>query len=74
MTINAHHSPEHFHTEHFPCREQACLDHKFVVFGSEQELRQHMAREHSENMTKWERRQAMTLTPDIQVSLGWLVG
>lgn len=58
---------EHFGTEHFPCREPACLEQKFVVFASEQELRQHMAREHSESMSKWERRQAMTLTPDIQV-------
>lgn len=58
---------EHFRREHFLCGHTQCLEQKFVVFGSEQELRQHNAREHAGTMTRAERRQAMTIPIDIQV-------
>lgn len=40
------------------------------MFASDKELQQHMAREHKDSMSKWERRQAMTLDVDIQVRGG----
>jgi hypothetical protein len=35
---------DHFQRDHFPCPHPACLEKKFVVFTSQQELKQHMAR------------------------------
>lgn len=32
-------------SDHFPCRQPACLEQKFVVFGSELDLRAHMIEE-----------------------------
>ena len=61
------HPAEHFRREHYLCGHQHCLDQKFVVFQSEQDLKQHNAREHSGTMTRAERRQAMTIPIDIQV-------
>ena len=58
---------EHFRREHFLCGHSQCLEQKFVVFASEQELKQHNAREHAGTMTRAERRQAMTIPIDIQV-------
>lgn len=43
------------------CTSQICLDKKFVVFASEQELKTHMAREHGADMTKAERKQALSV-------------
>lgn len=28
-------------SDHFPCRQEVCLEQKFVVFGSELDLRAH---------------------------------
>ncbi|KAJ3313006.1 protein disulfide isomerase (PDI) protein [Boothiomyces sp. JEL0838] len=43
---------EHFNEEHFPCREQRCIDQKFVVFGSDLDLQGHMLQEHADSRSK----------------------
>ena len=61
-------SAEHFRHEHYLCGHDSCLEKKFVVFQSEQELKQHTAREHAGGMSRAERRQALTIPIDISVS------
>lgn len=51
----------HFGTDHHMCMHQSCLDKKFVVFSTEHELKTHMAREHGGDMTKSEKKQALSL-------------
>ncbi|KAJ2798602.1 hypothetical protein H4R21_003861, partial [Coemansia helicoidea] len=38
---------EHFNADHFPCKQPACLERKFVVFESELDLQSHDLAEHS---------------------------
>ena len=52
---------------HHLCEDQTCLDKKFIVFPSEQELKQHVAREHGGNMSRAEKRQALTIPVNFQV-------
>ena len=52
---------DHFHREHFPCDQQDCLEKKFVVFATEQELKTHFAREHGHTLSRAERKAALTL-------------
>lgn len=59
---------EHFRHEHYLCGHDSCLEKNFVVFQSEQELKQHTAREHAGGMSRAERRQALTIPIDISVS------
>ena len=58
---------DHFRHEHYLCNHQLCLDRKFIVFMTEQELKQHAAREHGGDMSKAERRQALTIPINFQV-------
>ena len=58
---------EHFRHEHYLCGHDSCLEQKFIVFQSEQELKQHTAKEHSGGMSRAERRQALTIPIDITV-------
>ena len=58
---------EHFRREHYLCEHPGCLEQKFVVFASEESLRAHKAKEHGQEMSKAERRQAMTLPVAINV-------
>ena len=58
---------DHFRHEHYLCNHQTCLDRKFIVFMTEQELKQHAAREHGGDMSKAERRQALTIPINFQV-------
>lgn len=58
---------DHFRHEHYLCNHQLCLERKFIVFMSEQELKQHAAREHGGDMSKAERRQALTIPISFQV-------
>ena len=60
---------DHFRHEHYLCNHQTCLDRKFIVFMTEQELKQHAAREHGGDMSKAERRQALTIPINFQVPL-----
>ena len=63
---------DHFRHEHYLCNHQTCLDRKFIVFMTEQELKQHAAREHGGDMSKAERRQALTIPINFQVRCGVL--
>ena len=58
---------DHFRHEHYMCNHQLCLERKFIVFMTEQELKQHAAREHGGDMSKAERRQALTIPINFQV-------
>eukprot|EP00890_Picochlorum_soloecismus_P004624 jgi/Picsp_1/5162/NSC_02525-R1_protein len=51
----------HFRTEHYLCEHPSCLEQKFVVFRTEQELKTHSAKEHSQDMSKAELKQARSL-------------
>lgn len=52
---------KHFKDEHHICQNQECLDRKFVVFSTEQELKTHVVREHGGSMTKAEKKQALAV-------------
>ncbi|CCG80835.1 LIM domain and RING finger protein C1223.01 [Taphrina deformans PYCC 5710] len=42
---------QHFRRDHFKCPDQRCLDQKFVVFGSELDLKAHQLEAHPHGMT-----------------------
>ncbi|KAJ9095698.1 hypothetical protein QFC21_005570 [Naganishia friedmannii] len=48
----------HFNHAHHPCTEQICLEKKFVVFGSEVDLKAHMVNEHGAKMNSKDRHRA----------------
>lgn len=54
----------HFSAAHHACGEAACLERRFVVFGTPAELGAHMAGEHGEALSKAERRAALTIEID----------
>ncbi|KAL7422362.1 hypothetical protein Q5752_003008 [Cryptotrichosporon argae] len=56
---------EHFKFDHYPCLQPSCVERKFVVFGSELDLRAHLMSEHSEDMSARDRAQARTLNVDF---------
>ncbi|PRW56692.1 LIM domain and RING finger isoform A [Chlorella sorokiniana] len=56
----------HFQHEHYLCPHPACLEKKFIVFPSEQELKTHTAREHGETLSKLEKKAALTLQMNFQ--------
>ncbi|KAL4444334.1 hypothetical protein ABPG75_012071 [Micractinium tetrahymenae] len=60
----------HFQTEHHLCPHPACLEKKFVVFPTEQELKTHTAREHGETLSKLEKKAALTLQMNFQYRRG----
>ncbi|KAL2261660.1 hypothetical protein VTK26DRAFT_3675 [Humicola hyalothermophila] len=43
---------EHFKRDHFLCMDRECLEKKFVVFGSEMDLKAHQLSEHGASMAK----------------------
>ncbi|OLY78289.1 E3 ubiquitin-protein ligase hel2 [Smittium mucronatum] len=49
---------DHFNNDHFPCRYPSCIERKFVVFGSEIDLKAHEFDVHGKNLSgqraKWE--------------------
>ncbi|KDD76156.1 hypothetical protein H632_c334p0, partial [Helicosporidium sp. ATCC 50920] len=51
----------HFFEDHHACTHPACLERKFVVFPTAQDLRLHFAKEHPDGLSKGERRAARTL-------------
>ncbi|KAK9858006.1 hypothetical protein WJX84_008852, partial [Apatococcus fuscideae] len=57
---------EHFRHEHYMCEHPVCMERKFVVFLTEAEMKQHAAREHGGNMSRQERRQALTIPVNLQ--------
>ncbi|KAI0523928.1 hypothetical protein F5B22DRAFT_423063 [Xylaria bambusicola] len=49
---------EHFKTGHYLCPDRECLEKKFVVFGSEMDLKAHQLSEHGSTLSKDVRREA----------------
>ncbi|KAL7628489.1 hypothetical protein AAE478_000004 [Parahypoxylon ruwenzoriense] len=49
---------EHFKKDHFLCLDRECLEKKFVVFGSEMDLKAHQLSEHGSSLSKDVRRDA----------------
>ncbi|TGJ83017.1 hypothetical protein E0Z10_g5735 [Xylaria hypoxylon] len=49
---------EHFKKDHHPCLDHECLEKKFVVFGSEMDLKAHQLSEHGNSLSKDVRREA----------------
>ena len=45
-------SPDHFSRDHQLCPHPSCLEKRFMVFGTEAELRRHFATEHGEDMSR----------------------
>jgi len=48
----------HFRKDHFMCADQECLEKKFVVFGSEMDLKAHQLEAHPHGLSKDARRDA----------------
>ena len=57
---------EHFQTQHFACDHDTCLERKFVVFASQQELKQHQGKEHAGGMSAAERRRHLNVPINLQ--------
>ncbi|KAH7027239.1 uncharacterized protein B0I36DRAFT_364475 [Microdochium trichocladiopsis] len=49
---------DHFKKDHFLCYDRECLEKKFVVFGSEMDLKAHQLAEHGTTLSKDVRRDA----------------
>lgn len=49
---------EHFRQDHHLCSDRECLEKKFVVFGSEMDLKAHQLSEHGNTLSKDVRRDA----------------
>lgn len=49
---------QHFRKDHFLCPDSECLEKKFVVFGSEMDLKAHQLESHPNGLTKDARRDA----------------
>ena len=58
----------HFTKDHHACHVNSCLEKKFVVFGTEAELRAHLATSHGDSMTKAERKAHLTLPAAFTVA------
>eukprot|EP01026_Neomeris_dumetosa_P066175 TRINITY_DN6392_c0_g1_i2.p1 TRINITY_DN6392_c0_g1~~TRINITY_DN6392_c0_g1_i2.p1 ORF type:complete len:830 (-),score=131.32 TRINITY_DN6392_c0_g1_i2:506-2950(-) len=61
---------EHYKSDHYLCPMQDCLEKKFVVFETEQELKRHLAQNHGDQlgMAKGDRRAAMTIPVEFNFS------
>ncbi|ODN83658.1 hypothetical protein L202_01755 [Cryptococcus amylolentus CBS 6039] len=55
----------HWRDDHYPCSQPQCLEDRFVVFGSELDLRAHMMEVHGNQMSARDRAQARTLQLDF---------
>ncbi|KAI1819547.1 hypothetical protein F4861DRAFT_526662 [Xylaria intraflava] len=49
---------DHFKKDHYLCADRECLEKKFVVFGSEMDLKAHQLSEHGNSLSKDVRREA----------------
>ena len=52
--------------EHYPCKQRACLEQKFVVFGTEMDLKGHMVEVHRAEMSSRDRRDVRRLETDFE--------
>ncbi|WVR09437.1 hypothetical protein IAU60_006504 [Kwoniella sp. DSM 27419] len=55
----------HFNQDHFPCNKPVCLEKKFVVFGTDMDLKAHMIAEHSESMSARDKASARQVAVDF---------
>nr|XP_019011646.1 uncharacterized protein I206_03749 [Kwoniella pini CBS 10737]OCF50427.1 hypothetical protein I206_03749 [Kwoniella pini CBS 10737] len=56
---------KHFNQDHFPCQQPICLEKKFVVFGTEMDLKAHTITEHSESMSSRDKAQSRQIAVDF---------
>ncbi|KAH9897356.1 hypothetical protein F4778DRAFT_771826 [Xylariomycetidae sp. FL2044] len=49
---------KHFRKDHYLCSDRECLEKKFIVFGSEMDLKAHQLSEHGSSLSKDVRRDA----------------
>ncbi|KAI0466939.1 hypothetical protein F4859DRAFT_526209 [Xylaria cf. heliscus] len=49
---------DHFKKDHYLCADRECLEKKFVVFGSEMDLKAHQLSDHANSLSKDVRREA----------------
>ncbi|KAI0545106.1 hypothetical protein F4679DRAFT_588836 [Xylaria curta] len=49
---------DHFKKDHYICPDRECIEKKFVVFGSEIDLKAHQLSEHADSLSKDVRREA----------------
>ncbi|KAI0854837.1 hypothetical protein F4860DRAFT_498189 [Xylaria cubensis] len=49
---------DHFKKDHYMCPDRECIEKKFVVFGSEMDLKAHQLSEHADSLSKDVRREA----------------
>ncbi|WWC63500.1 uncharacterized protein I303_106103 [Kwoniella dejecticola CBS 10117] len=56
---------KHFNQDHFPCQQPVCLEKKFVVFGTDLDLKAHMITEHSESMSSRDKAQSRQIAVDF---------
>lgn len=52
--------------DHFQCKQQACIEQKFVVFATEMDLRGHMVEAHGTEMSSRDRRDMRRLETDFE--------
>ena len=52
---------KHFVSDHHPCPDPSCIEKKFVVFGSQFDLRGHQVEEHGAHLTNKERKEVSRL-------------
>ncbi|KAJ1957283.1 hypothetical protein EC988_000909 [Linderina pennispora] len=66
---------DHFNTDHFPCRQQTCIDRKFVVFGNELDLQAHELETHGSRIVgQRARREARQVNINIHYSTNRAAG
>lgn len=58
---------KHFNEKHYPCQHPDCLEKKFVVFQSETELKRHVAKEHSGNVSRSQLREASRIPVNFTI-------
>ncbi|WVF67503.1 hypothetical protein IAT40_002259 [Kwoniella sp. CBS 6097] len=56
---------KHFNHDHYPCTQPVCLEKKFVVFGTDMDLKAHVISEHSESMNARDRANARQISVDF---------
>ncbi len=59
---------EHFQHEHYLCEDTICRQEHFQVWSTEAELHQHRVKVHGDHMSRHEKRQALRIPLDINVS------
>ncbi|CAD7698818.1 unnamed protein product, partial [Ostreobium quekettii] len=62
---------EHFFSAHHPCPHASCLEKRFVIFSTDAELKNHVAKEHKgemmKGMSRAQLRGALTLQTNFQL-------